>query len=722
MPLSPKVIRNQLALLSPLLGSCSLKTLRKGQEKVGELMEAKYRDQVLLREHTFDNFAGVWAIPRDERRQGVILYLHGGGYTCGGLNYAQGFGSMLAQRTDTKVFCAAYRLAPEHPYPAALEDALESYRYLLKKGYEPGRIALCGESAGGGLCYSLCLKLKELAMPLPGGIIAISPWTDLTASGSSYEENKDIDPSMRLEALDFYANNYTTDRKDPMVSPLFGDLQELPPSILFVGGDEIMRSDAELLHEALREAGCTSLLTVKPDRWHAYLLYGLHEDQKDFSAINSFLDTYVSRSDKLRWLRLDNAAKIYPAARRNNWSNIFRVSATLTETIDKPVMQRALDVTVRRFPSIAARLRRGVFWYYLEQLDRAPRLREEYSYPLTRMSRQEMRQCAFRVIVYENRVALELFHSLTDGTGGLIFLKSLIAEYLYQKHGVAVPAEKGVLGRLDEPAPEELEDSFQKYGGNVLASRKATDAWRFSGTPEKDGYLNLTCLQLSASQVLEKAHEYGVTLTAFLCAAMMMALQQLQQEWIPNQQRRKNIKILLPVNLRKLFPSSTLRNFAMYTIPEIMPRLGWYSFQEICQLVKHRMGLDITPKHMSTMIATNIRAETLLAVRMIPLFLKNLIMKAIFDSVGERKSCMSMSNLGQVELPEEMKPYVERFDVILGIQATAPYNCGIVSYDDKLNVNIIRNIRESSLEYQLYRVLRELGLKVTVQSNRSERS
>ena len=722
MALSAKALRNQLALLSPLLRSCSLKTLRKGQEMMGELMEARYRDWVLTREHAFENFTGAWVLPKDENRQGVILYLHGGGFTCGGLNYAMGFGSMLAERTGCKVFCCAYRLAPENPYPAAWEDALESYRYLLQKGYEPKHITLCGESAGGGLCYSLCLGLKAQSMPLPGGIITVSPWTDLTASGSSYEENKDIDPSMRMEALDFYATSYTADRKDPMVSPLFGDLRDMPPSLIFVGGDEIMRSDAQLMHERLLEAGCESQLVVKPDRWHGYLLYGLAEDRDDFSAIERFLNTYISPANKLRWLRLDNAAKIYPAARRSNWSNIFRLSATLREPIDREVMQSALDVTVRRFPSIAARLRRGVFWYYLQQLERAPQLREEYSHPLTRMSRQEIRECAIRVIVYENRVAVELFHSLTDGTGAMIFLKSLVAEYLQQKHGVHIPAEHGVLGRLEEPSAPEMEDSFQKYGGTVMASRKANDAWRLSGTPEKDGFLNLTCLQLSAPAVVAKAHEYGVSVTAFLCTCLMMALQKLQQEYIPSQLRRKSIKVLIPVNLRNLFPSKTLRNFAMYTTPEIMPRLGWYSFPEICQLVRHKMGLDITPKYMSTMIATNISSEKVLAVRVIPLFLKNIIMKAIFDSVGERKSCMSMSNLGQVQLPEVMKPYVERFDFILGVQATAPYNCGIVSYGDCMNINLIRNIREPALEYQLYQVLRDMDLEVQVQSNRTERS
>ncbi len=719
---SAKSVRNQLAMLRPLLSSCSLSTLRKGQELLGNMVEARHRTRVIIREHPFERFSGVWIIPRDERRRGVMLYLHGGGYACGGIDYTTGFGTMLANDYGMRVFCTAYRLAPEHPYPAALEDALESYRYLLAKGYAPEHIVLCGESAGGGLCYSLCLKLKELSLPLPGGIISISPWTDLTSSGPSYEENKEKDPSMRQETLDFYAKCYTQNREDPLVSPLFGDLTGLPPTILFVGGEEIMRSDAELLHKKLTECGVSSVLMVKPDRWHAYLLYGLQEDGNDRESINRFLNAYISRENKLRWLRLDNAAKIYPAARRNNWSNIFRISVTLTEKIDVKIMQQALDVTVRRFPSIAARLRRGVFWYYLQQLEHAPKVRQESSYPLTRMSRQEMRKCAFRVIVYEERLAVEMFHSLTDGTGALIFLKSLVAEYLLQKHGVHIPAEQGVVGRLEEPGEGELEDSFQKYGGTVQASRKSNDAWRFQGTPEKDGFLKVTCFRLPVKAVLAKAKQYDVTLTTFLCACLMMALQRLQQEYEPNQLRRKSIKVLMPVNLRNLFPSTTLRNFAMYTSPEIMPRLGWYSFEEICQIVKHRMGLDITPKHMSTMIATNIRAETILAVRVIPLFLKNFIMKAIFDSVGERKSCMSMSNLGRVQVPKEMEAYIQRFDVILGVQATAPYNCGVVSYGDDLYVNFIRNIQESALEQQFYRVLREMELEAEVQSNGAERS
>ena len=721
MALSAKMIRTQLKKLSPKFSEVSLETLRRSQNRIGELMEARFRREVMVKEHGFDRFSGAWMIPKDERRQGVVLYLHGGGYTCGGLDYAKGFGSALAAQCGVRVFCAAYRLAPENPAPAALEDALTAYRYLLDKGYAPEHIALCGESAGGGLCYALCLKLRELGLSMPGCIVTASPWTDLTNSGETYVTNKERDPSITKEILDYFASVYTVDSEDPLVSPLFGELSEMPPSLIFVGGDEILLSDSRRMHQRLLESGCHCQLSVRPERWHGYLLYCLKEDAEDFVTLNHFLNTHFCPENKLRWMKLDNAAKIYPASRSDSWSNCFRVSATLTEAVDVEVLQSALDVTVRRFPSIAARLRRGVFWYYIQQVEHVPKVRQESSYPLAVKSRAEVRQCAFRCIVYRDRIALEIFHSLTDGNGAMIFLKTLVAEYLQQKYGVRIPAESGVLGRLEEPSEEELEDSFQKYAGNRNASRKATDAWKPKGTAEPDDFKHLTCLQVPVDQVRRLAKEQGVSITAFLTAALMKALQNLQKEKVPNLRHRLPIKVFVPVNLRNLFPSKSLRNFVLYTIPEIDPRMGEYTFPEICSQVVHRMGLEVNAKHMSSMIATNISSERMLIVRIMPLFIKNLVMKMVFRAVGERKSCLTLSNLGQVRVPREMENYVRRFDFILSIQATSPYNCGALSYGNTLYINIIRNIREPELEYHLHCVLRDMGLPVTVESNRAMR-
>ena len=423
----------------------------------------------------------------------------------------------------------------------------------------------------------------------------------------------------------------------------------------------------------------------------------------------------------LRWVRLDNAAKIYPAARRRNWSNVYRQSVTLREEVDVEVLRSALTVTVKRFPSIAARLRRGAFWFYLQQVDCAPEIGEEYSYPLVYMNRGEMSRCALRVIVRGRRIAVEFFHALTDGTGALIFLKNLIAEYLEQRHGILIPTEHGILDRSSEPTEGELEDSFLKYAGPVPASRRDTNAWHMYGEAEKDGFLHMTCMKLPVSELLELSHRYGSTLTVFTSALMMTALLNLQKEKTPEPRRQKPIKLLIPINLRQLFPSTTLRNFAMYTIPELDPRLGEYTLEEIIEIIKHKMGAEFTKKHMSRVIATNVNDEKNPLVRLIPLPIKNAVMKAIFDSVGERKSCLTLSNLGQVKLPEIMYPYVERFDFILGVQADAPYNCGMLSYGDTVYVNFIRNIRDAELERHFHAVLRDMGIPVTVESNRNER-
>lgn len=719
MALSAKYVRSRLTMLRSVTKNFSLESSRKGQRMLGELMEFKHRKMVIIKDHPFEKFPAAWVIPKDERRQGVILYLHGGGYACGDLEYAKGYGATLAVRCGVRVFCPAYRLAPESPFPAALEDALESYQYLLKKGYDPKQIALCGESAGGGLIYALCLKLKEDNLPLPGGLISMSPWTDLTSSGESYETNRDVDPNMTREHLQFYTRCYTTDPKNPLASPIFGNLEGLPPSLIFVGGDEIMLSDAADMHKNLLEAGCKSKLVVAPERWHAYVLYELAENEEDYTTINHFLSQHISEENKLRWMPLDNAAKIYPAARSHNWTNAFRLSATLKEEVDTKVLQSALDVTIRRFPSLGTRLRKGLFWYYLQQVSHAPAIRQEMSYPLTRMTRRDLRDCALRVIVYHNRIAVEFFHSLTDGNGGVIFLKALLAEYLQQKYHLVIPAEQGVVGRLEEPSPEELEDSFLKYAGPVCASRRENNAWHLKGTPEPDGFLNVTCFQLPVAQVLEQAHHYCVSMTTFLSAALMQAILNLQAQQIPNRRYRKYVRLLIPVNLRRLFPSKSMRNFALYTTPEVDPKLGDYSFEELCQIIQHRMALDVTPKQMSARIATNVKSERVFLLKITPLFVKNLVMKAVFLAVGERKSCLCLSNLGQVTLPKEMEGYVERMDFILSSQAMSPHNCGVLSYGDTLYINFTRNIVEPNLEREFFLVLREMGLPVEVQSNHS---
>ncbi len=734
-----QILRSQLTLMKPFLSSCTLGVARRGQDAIGRLMAAPHRGDVRYEDFSIGDLPAAMILPQDEVTRGVILYLHGGGFVSGNLDYAKGFGSILAAKCGIRVLCVAYRLAPEHPFPAALHDALDAYGYLLTSGYAPAEIILCGESAGGGLCYSLCAKLKEKGRTQPAGIIAISPWTDLTAGGQSYRDNKKADPSMTAERLKYFADCYAygadedakgtrprtnpdaeDDQKvksNPLLSPLFGDVKGYPPSLMFVGGDEIMLDDAMGMHEKLLHAGAESDIAVTPEMWHGYILYCLKEYESDFDRIRKFIKTHIPYQKKLRWMTLDNAAKIFPASRNRHWSNLFRLSATLNEKVDVSVLQSALDVTMRRFPSIAVRLKTGAFWYYLEEIPAAPAIIEEKPYPLSRMVFDDIRQCAFRVTVYEKRIAVEFFHALTDGNGGLVFLKTLVAEYLYQKHGIKIPFGNGVLDRLEEPPQEELEDSFFKYAGKQEASRKDTDAFKIAGKREEDGYRTNTTFILSADAVAAEAKKQGVTVTAYLTAALIMATVRVQEKRIRRRKKRAPVKVLIPVNLRKIFPSRTLRNFVLYATPGIDPRLGDYTFDEICRIVHHQMQLQITEKNMAAMIATNVNSEKPFLLRACPLFLKNIVMKMIFNAVGERKSCFSFSNLGLVKMPPEFENYVERLDFVLGAQSSAPYNTSLITYKGKMNLNVIRNMAEPVLEREIYHVLRELGIHPVVESN-----
>ena len=721
-------MRGQLELVRPFASLENIETARAVQDRLGRLLRFTNRHKVALHETTLGGVRAAMVIPRDELRTGLIFYLHGGGYTSGTLDYALGFASTLSAECGMRVACIEYSLAPENPFPKALFESVDAYRALLDLGYSPESIILAGESAGGGLCYSLALKLKELDLPRPSGIIAISPWCDLTLSGESYELNRRRDPSLKRAEIEAFLNNYLENsplgsveelKKNPLVSPVFADLSKMPPSLIFAGGDEILRSDAEMLNERLISHGSESTLTVKAGMWHAYHLYSLKSADEDFKNINAFIKRVLPLGSerKLRWMQLDNSAKIYPAVATANWTNVFRLSATLTEPVEREILKSALDVTVRRFPSIAVKLRRGTFWYYFEEIRHAPELSEEKAFPLSKMSFKEIRRCAFRVIAYKNRVAVEFFHAVTDGCGGMVFLKSLLAEYVEEKYGVSIPNENGILDRLSEIRDGELEDSFFRFSGNLPISRKEPDSYRIFGTPTKDGFRHLTTFVMDANLIRKKAKEIGVTVTAYLAAAVIKAGIALQNLDCPYARRQKPVKLLIPVDLRRLYGSETLRNFALYATPGIDTRLGEYSFSEIARLVYHQMSVEINKNYMSGKIKTNIKDELNPLLKIVPLFLKNAVMRLVFSMYGEKKTMLSLSNIGVVELPEQMKKFVSHFDFVLSVQSNAPYNIGTLSYDGKMRLSVTRNIEEARLESELYRVLRDEGVGVLLESN-----
>ena len=417
------------------------------------------------------------------------------------------------------------------------------------------------------------------------------------------------------------------------------------------------------------------------------------------------------------WMPLDNAALIFPAIRRKNWNNVFRQSITLREDVDPALLQRAVDQLMPRFPSFYLRLKRGVFWYYLEEVKAPPTVQEDYAYPLTFMTKREMGRCCLRVLYYRNRIAVEYFHVLSDGGGAMIYLKTLVARYLTLRYGAKIPPTDGVLDIAEPPDPAEIEDSFQRYAADHAAFCPEEEAYRLPGKRELGRFLRLVTGVIPAQKLRDLAHEYGCTVTVLLAAVMAECVLAMQAEQMP-QKRQKPVKITVPVDLRRLFPSRTLRNFALTVNPGVDPRLGTYTLRELCDAFTHQLAAEITPQRMAGRIAENVTPQRNRFMKAVPIFLKTPVMRAVYSRRGERLGCLNISNLGVQKLPDAMAPYVARMEFIIGVQYSYPNNCSVVTCGGETVVSMIRSTESPELERRFFSRLVELGVPVSIETNK----
>ncbi len=244
---------------------------RQSQDYIGTILSSN--KDINYREVDLGGMYGEWvSVNRAHMKKYVILHCHGGGYSTGSCLYARTLTAKLASSTSMDVLCFDYRLAPEHPYPAACEDAMKVWDYLMLLGYGARDVILTGDSAGGNLALSLTLKLKQQGRLLPRGIVLMSPWTDLTSSGESFQEKAKLDPVLNDAYIDRMVQAYAKGQnlEDPLISPLFGDFTGFPPTYIQVGENEILLSDSSRLHQAFVEANVSVKMDIFPGMWHVF--------------------------------------------------------------------------------------------------------------------------------------------------------------------------------------------------------------------------------------------------------------------------------------------------------------------------------------------------------------------------------------------------------------------------------------------------------------------
>ncbi|EOS76220.1 MAG: alpha/beta hydrolase [Lachnospiraceae bacterium] len=271
--------QNRMALIRKVHGMIDNQDLEKhrhSQDQVGALLGSS--KERAIQSVKIGEMDGEWvSVNRVHMKKYVILYCHGGGYSTGSSLYARILTTKLAESTSMDVLCFDYRLAPENPYPAACEDAMKAWDYLMLLGYGARDVIVAGDSAGGNLALSLVHKLKQQKRLLPRGLVLLSPWTDLTSSGKTHETRAEADPVLDAEYLERMIHNYVgtkevkdVDLKEPMISPLFGDFSGFPPTYIQAGDNEILLSDSVMLHERMVQANVSVKIDVFKGMWHVF--------------------------------------------------------------------------------------------------------------------------------------------------------------------------------------------------------------------------------------------------------------------------------------------------------------------------------------------------------------------------------------------------------------------------------------------------------------------
>ncbi len=420
------------------------------------------------------------------------------------------------------------------------------------------------------------------------------------------------------------------------------------------------------------------------------------------------------------WYKLDLSAIVYPTLQRRDFSSVYRLSVVLKEEIKPDILQKALDLTLPRFPTYKAAIRKGLFWRYLEPNDRpGPFVREDVKNPCQPMHFKADNRYLVRVYYFRNRISLEAHHSLGDGTGGMCVLQTLTATYLRLLGHTEIENGGFVLDINQAPAEGELEDAYMRYANaKVCPPRLQEKAYRVRGTAEPFYTLNIIDGIMSVSEVMAVAKKYNATITEYLNAVLLQALLKKQLE--EPHMRLRPVKIAMPVNLRRFFPSITLRNFITMIYPGIDPRLGDYTFEEIVAQVHNYMHYYINEKLLRGDITTNAATQRNPAIRVVPLFIKDFVVKTFYTKVQDRNSSAGLTNMGALKVSEGMKPYIERFDIYMGQPFSRRTNCAIISFEDILTVNFASSIIEADVERYFFRKLVQDGIHVKIESNRGK--
>ena len=415
-----------------------------------------------------------------------------------------------------------------------------------------------------------------------------------------------------------------------------------------------------------------------------------------------------------RWLRLDNAGKIFPYISKKNYANVFRIAFYLNDNINPLVLQQAVDDLKYRFPSFFVKMRMRFFWYYYELNERKFKVKEETPFICSYKSKQKNNGYLIDILYYKNRISIEVFHAISDANGATEFGKALVYRYA-EILGIDVEDKDGEVIKVNSnPKITEYEDSFYtNYNHEKLKRLKVPKAYLLKGTKFYAPGNGIVVGKLESNSLVELAHRHNCTVTQLLSAVMMKSI------YINMKRHHKKntspISILLPVNMRKFYNSTTLRNFSLYIYltQQIKPNLELNDFIET---IKECYSKQLNAESLQATLNANMRIETIGILKFCPLILKLIALKIGYNKIAGGLSTLSLSNIGVVKTPKCLEKFINNIEFVAA-GTDLSHNCCVVTYNGITKISISRKFQELDIEKEFFKELANLGLKVVVSSN-----
>ncbi|MCF2643185.1 hypothetical protein I6E50_12285 [Roseburia hominis] len=421
--------------------------------------------------------------------------------------------------------------------------------------------------------------------------------------------------------------------------------------------------------------------------------------------------TYFSERD-IKWDKLDNTANLFPVIAGEDMTNVYRISVILKEEINPEKLQEALDIVLPKFDGFNLRLRQGVFWFYFEENGKkAPRVRKEDNYPCRFIVQNKNRSYMFRVTYYRCRINLEVFHVLTDGMGGINFLKELTYQYLRLVHP---ELKKKVKDELSSETSLNREDSFLKnYKKSHAKGYKSEKAHLIKGDHLPKGEFGVMHGHMSVAKLKEVSHKYDVSINEFLVAAVVYSVYTEDMHAMPG---KRPIRVAVPVNLRPYFDSITTKNFFVMVSAEYAPKKEEASFEEVLKIIKESLRGQINKEHLEELFSYNVSNEKHLIARAVPLVLKNVAMKYVY-TISALANTMTVTNIGNIKVKDEYLPYIENFHAFISVSKGQDIKGTICSYGDTLVFTFSSVLKDVSVQRGFFRLLQKEGIDIRLESN-----